>query len=190
MAVTSSLWTGVLLVAVLYAVMLYNGLVEVKHAVSKHWANIDVLLKQRYDELPKLIETCKQYQQFEASTLQRVTQARAQALDARLRQDVPALGQAEAALRTGLGQVFAVVERYPELHANESFQTLMSRITALENAIADRRELYNEAVNINNVRIEKFPDLVLARAFKFGPQSLLDFTDAEKADVDVKALFS
>lgn len=190
MSMTGSLWLGILLVAVLYAVMLYNGLVEVKHAVAKHWANIDVVLKQRYDELPKLIETCKQYQQFEAGTLQKVTQARAQAHDARLRQDVPALGQAEAALRAGLGQVFAVVERYPELRADEAFQTLMSRITALENAIADRRELYNEAVNINNVRIEKFPDAVLARAFGFGARPLLEFAEAEKADVDVKALFN
>jgi len=190
MSLSSFLWMGVLLVAALYAVLIYNGLVEVKHAVSKHWANIDVVLKQRYDELPKLVETCKQYQQFEAATLQKVTQARAQAHDARLRQDVPALGQAEAALRSSLGQVFAVVERYPELRANQAFQALMSRITALENAIADRRELYNEAVNINNVRIEKFPDALLARAFGFGPRPLLEFAAVEKADVDVKALFN
>jgi LemA protein len=181
---------GIVVVAAVYGVMIYNGLVQVKHAVAKAWANIDVLLKQRHDELPKLVETCKQYKQFEQETLQRVTEARARVQAARESQNIPALGQAEGALRMGLGQIFAVAEAYPELKANENFMQLQSRITALENTIADRRELYNEAVNINNVRIEQFPDTIIAGLFRFDEKPLLKFAKAEKADVDMKALFS
>ena len=109
---------------------------------------------------------------------------------ARERQDIGALGQAEGALRAGLGNIFAVAEAYPELKANENFMQLQNRITSLENGIADRRELYNEAVNINNVQIEVFPASILASMFNFGEKPLLEFTATEKADVDMKQLFS
>lgn len=190
MAISSLLLLGLIVVAVLYGVLLYNGLVQVKHAVAKAWANIDVLLKQRHDELPKLVEACKQYKQFEQETLQRVIEARSRVQAAREQQDVPALGAAEGMLRAGLGRLFAIAESYPELKANESFMQLQSRITALENAIADRRELYNESVNINNVKVEQFPDALVARLFNFEAKPLLEFASAEKADVDLKALFS
>jgi LemA protein len=108
---------------------------------------------------------------------------------ARENQDVAALGEAEGALRAGLGKIIATAESYPELRANESFMQLLGRISALENAIADRRELYNDAVNINNVRVEQFPDSIIAQAFGFGAKPLLEFAIAEKADVDIKALF-
>jgi LemA protein len=185
----SILFLGGVLILAAYAVMLYNGLVQVKHEVAKAWANIDVLLKQRHDELPKLIETCSQYKQFEQATLQRVVEARSQVHTAREHQDMPALGQAENALRAGVGQIFAVAESYPELKANESFMQLQGRITSLESAIADRRELYNDAANINNVRIEQFPDALIARMFDFPAKPLLEFSSVEKADVDVKKLF-
>jgi LemA protein len=190
MGLGSILFLGASIVVFVYGVMLYNGLVQVKHAVARAWANIDVLLKQRHDELPKLVETCKQYKQFEQDTLQRVVEARSRVQAARESQNVQALGQAEAALRAGVGQIFAVAEAYPELKTNESFMQLQSRITALENGIADRRELYNEAVNINNVRIEQFPDVIIAHAFNFESKPLLEFAAAEKADVDMKALFT
>jgi LemA protein len=173
-----------------YVISAYNRLVAVKHAVDKAWANIDVLLKQRHDELPKLVTVCKEYQQFEQSTLQQVIAARAQVQTSREQQDMAALGRAEGSLRSGLGQIFAVAEAYPELRANESFQQLQSRISQLENALADRREFYNEAVNINNVRIELFPDRLIAQRFNFGPRALLTFAAEEKTDVDLKALFS
>jgi LemA protein len=184
------IFLGIIAVLLVYAVSLYNHLVDVKHAVAKAWANIDVLLKQRHDELPKLVEVCKQYKQFEQSTLQKVIEARSQVHAARERQDIGALGQAEAALRAGLGGIFAVAEAYPELKANENFTQLQNRITSLENGIADRRELYNEAVNINNVQIEVFPASILAGMFNFGEKPLLEFSSAEKADVDMKQLFS
>jgi LemA protein len=180
----------VLLVLGAYGVMAYNGLVNVKHGVTKAWANIDVLLKQRHDEIPKLVEVCKQYRQFEQQTLERVIRARNMVQAAREQQDVGALGPAEAGLRASLGQLFAVAEAYPELKTNENFMQLQNRITQLENGIADRRELYNEAVNINNVRIEQFPDVLIARMFDFRAAKLLEFDAAETADVDVKALFN
>lgn len=175
---------------VLYGIMIYNNLVSLKHAVSKAWANIDVLLKQRHDELPKLVETCRQYMKFEQETLERVIQARSQVHSARESHDLRGLGQAEGALRLGLGNLFALAEDYPDLKANQTFQHLQARISSLENAIADRREFYNEAVNANNVRIEQFPDVVIANNFGFKAADLLEFSDGEKADVDMKALFS
>ncbi len=179
---------AVLLVA--WLVSLYNALVRLKHGVTKAWSNIDVLLKQRHDELPKLVETCKQYMQHERQTLEAVISARNAVSSAREQHDVGALGTAETGLRAGLGKLFALAENYPELKANESFKLLQQRISALENAIADRRELYNEAVNLNNVRIEQFPDVLIARRFNFIAAELLRFSDAEIADVDIKSLFS
>jgi LemA protein len=145
---------GILLVVLVYFISLYNNLVRLKNAVAQAWANIDVLLRQPHDELPKLVEVCKQYKQFEQETLQRVIAARSQVQAAREGGDVAALGRAEGALRAGLGSIFAVAEAYPELKANENFMQLQSRISGLENAIADRREFYNDAVNINNVAVE------------------------------------
>ena len=181
---------GIVAVLLFYGIGLYNHLVNVKHAVAKAWANIDVLIKQRHDELPKLVEVCKQYKQFEQATLQKVIEARSQVQAARQQQDIPALGQAEGMLRMGLGSIFAVAEAYPELKANEHFMQLQTRITSLENGIADRRELYNDSVNINNVQIEVFPASIVAKLFSFGEKPLLEFSTSEKADVDMKQLFS
>jgi LemA protein len=180
---------GTLLVIVVYATMLYNNLVQLKHNVAKAWANIDVLLKQRHDELPKLVETCKQYMKFEQETLQKVMEARSKVFAAREAQNIPELGQAEGTLRATLGHLFALAEAYPDLKTNQSFQQLQARISSLENAIADRREFYNESVNVNNVRIEQFPDTIIAGMFNFKQAHLLEFREAEKADVDMKQLF-
>ena len=180
----------VLAVLAIFGVFIFNQLVALKHNVGKAWSNIDILLKQRHDELPKLVETCKQYMQFEQETLEKVMRARSQVASARETQNIAALGQAENALRAGLGNLFAVAEAYPELKTNETFQHLQARITGLENAIADRREFYNESVNVNNVRVEQFPDTVIARLFGFRQFSLLRFAAEEKKDVDLKQLFS
>ena len=181
-------WAAVVVLA-LYVISIYNHLVRLKHNVSKAWSNIDVLLKQRHDEIPKLVETCKQYMKFEQETLEKVMQARSRVSEARQSQDVAGLGAAEGALRLGLGNLFAVAEDYPELRANENFQHLQSRISTLENTISDRREFYNESVNINNIGIEQFPDVVVARLFNFGARDLLEFEASEIADVSVKQLF-
>ncbi|TVT59819.1 MAG: LemA family protein [Sedimenticola thiotaurini] len=190
MEISSLITLGIIVAVAVYAVVIYNGLVTLKHGVTKAWANIDVLLKQRHDELPKLVETCKQYMQYEQETLERVMQARAAVSSAREQGDIGALGGAESQLRLGLGNLFAVAEAYPDLKANETFQHLQTRISGLENSIADRREYYNESVNNNNVRIEQFPDLILARMFNFKAAELLEFADEEKKDVDLKSLFN
>ncbi len=189
MAVSTFVTLGILVLVVGYAVSLYNNLVGLKHRVSQAWSNIDVLLKQRHDELPKLVETCKQYMSYEQETLEKVIRARSSVANAAQQQDMDALGQAETALRAGLGRLFALAEAYPELKANTSFQHLQARISDLENGIADRRELYNDAVNLNNIRIEQFPDILIARFFNFGPFKLLQFSEEETADVDMKSLF-
>ncbi len=181
---------GILIVVAVYAVTIYNSLVQIKHNVAKAWANIDVLLKQRHDELPKLVETCKQYMKFEQDTLARVIEARSKVFSAREAQNIPALGPAEGGLRAAVGSLFALAESYPELKANQTFQQLQTRISSLENSIADRREFYNESVNVNNVRIEQFPDVIIARLLNFREAQLLEFTEEEKKDVDVKQLFN
>ena len=178
-----------LAIVFVYGVMLYNSLVDIKHSVSQAWSNIDILLKQRHDELPKLVETCKQSMGFEQETLKQVIAARSQVSNAREAGNIGALGAAENMLRMGLGNLFAVAEDYPELKASEKFRHLQARISGLENSIADRREYYNEAVKINNVRIEQFPDVIIANWFKFKPRDLLEFSDADKQDINIGKLF-
>lgn len=189
MDIASWVLIGLLVLAFLLAIGIYNGLVTLKHSVAKHFSNIDVLLRQRHDELPKLVESCKRYMTHERETLQAVTDARSQVSQARQQGDVSRLGMAETALRAGLGQLFAVVENYPELKADSSFQHLQHRISELERSIADRREIYNESVNLLNVRIEQFPDVILARFFGFKPATLLEFRQEQLRDPDLKQLF-
>jgi LemA protein len=179
----------VLALTAVFGIFIFNQLVALKHNVGKAWSNVDILLKQRHDELPKLVETCRQYMQFEQETLEKVMRARNQVSSAREAHNITALGQAESALRTGLGNLFAVAEAYPELKTNETFRHLQARISGLENAIADRREFYNDSVNVNNVRVEQFPDTVVARLFGFRQFPLLRFAAEEKKDVDLKQLF-
>lgn len=189
-----SLFLLVLLVAVIavvvWGISLYNALVALKHGVTRAWSDIDVLLVQRHAELPKLVEACRQHQAFERQTLESVVAARGRVQAAREKGDVAALGAAETALRGGLGQIFAVAEAYPELRADASFATLMERVSVLEDGISDRRETYNEAVNIHNVRIEQFPGSLIAGMFAFPPRRLLQFTEGEKRDPDLKQLFA
>jgi len=189
MSMAGIVFVGSLVVLFLYVVVIYNRLVNLKHDTAKAWSNIDVLLKQRHDELPKLVETCKQYMRHERETLERVMLARAKVFSASEKGNVGALGAAEGQLRQGLMTLFANAEAYPELKADLSFRNLEDRISGLENAIADRREYYNEVVNNNNIRLEEFPDIIVARLFAFKPFELLEFSEDEKADVDVKALF-
>lgn len=179
----------VIVVIALYVVAIYNNLVRLKHTVGKAWSNIDVALKQRHDELPKLVAVCKEYMQYEQETLERVVRARSEVFSAQGSGDVARLGKAETALRAGLDKLFALAENYPDLKANQSFQQLSQRISHLEDTIADRRELYNDSANLNNIRIEQVPDVIIARLFAFKPFDLLEFEDA-RADVDVAGLFA
>ncbi len=184
------IFLALIAVVAAYLIMLYNNLVQLKHNIGRAWSNIDILLKQRHDELPKLVETCRHYMQFEQETLEKVMQARAGVASARETRNIGALGAAETALRSGLGALFATVEAYPDLKASEHFQHLIARITELENSIADRREFYNESVNLNNVRIEQFPDVIIAHLFGFRPAQLLQFTAEDRQDPSLSPLFA
>ena len=181
---------ALLIAAAIYLVNGCNGLVGLREAVKTAWANIDVLLKQRHHEIPKLVDACKCYMQFEQETLEKVMRARSAVIQASGQGNVAAVGAAEQQLRVGLGQLFAVAENYPQLKSDESFRHLQTRITGLEESIADRRELYNDQVNLNNIRVKVFPDVLIANAFGFGPAQLLEFGAEEKRDVDVGALFA
>ena len=173
-----------------YLVGIYNGLVRVRAAVKLAWSNIDVLLVQRHDEIPKLVELCKQYMQYEPDALERIMRARAGVDAARSSRNLNTLGSAERDLRNGLTGLYAVAENYPQLKASEPFLHLQERISGLETALADRREVYNDAVNTNNIRREAFPDVLVAGMGDFPAAKLLMFQADERADVDLKAAFS
>lgn len=173
-----------------YLIGVYNGLVRISAAVKLAWSNIDVLLIQRHDEIPKLVEVCKQYMQYEGGTLERVMKARSGVDAARTSGNLNSLGVAEHEMRAGLNGLYAVAEGYPDLKANEAFRQLQTRVSGLETAIADRREVYNDAATANNIRIRSFPDSLIASMGDFPPAQLLHFQNEEKADVDLKALFA
>lgn len=181
-----------LLIAVLagYVIMAYNRLVRLKHNVKAAWSNIDVLLKQRHDELPKLVTTCREYMKFEQETLEKVVNARSQVSNAMQSGNMAELGVAESMLHNTLGRLFALTENYPELKANESFARLQSRITTLENSIADRREYHNDTVNINNIVVEEFPTNIVAGKFKFTQAELFEVSEEELVDVVLEKLFA
>jgi len=165
-----------------YVVMIFNGLVALKNDVAKAWANIDILLKQRHDELPNLVEVCKGYMNHERETLERVTQARSQYQQA---VSVDQKAQADQGTTSALRILFAVAENYPQLKANENFLKLQNRITELESEIADRREFYNDSVNTFNTRIQQMPDTFIAAFMNAKPQPFFKVEEAEKTTVPV-----
>jgi len=164
----------------IYLTTIYNGLVAIKNDIDKAWANIDVMLKQRHDELSKLLDVTKGYANFESGTLIKVTQARNQYQQA-VTFDQKA--QADQSMTSALRGFFAVAESYPDLKANSNFQTLEQRISSLENQIADRREFYNDSVNTFNIRIQQVPDTFVAAFMRLTPRTMLKVDEADKADV-------
>jgi LemA protein len=169
--------------ALVYTVILYNGLVRLKNNNDRALANIDVLLKQRHDEIPNLVETVKGYMQHEQQTLLAVTQARAASMNAAsIRQKATADLRMTGALR-GL---FAVAENYPQLKANENFLKLQNRITELEERIADRREFFNDDVNTYNTRIGQIPEVFVASFMNLKPRAMFKVSDEDRRQVEVK----
>lgn len=182
-----TLLVGVLLVfgivsIMVYGVGLYNTLVRLSNNIDKAWSNIDVILKQRHDELPKLVQVCNSYMTHERETLERVTNARS-AYGRSTSVDDKA--KAENQLTSALGRLFAVAEQYPALKANQDFLTLQQRISALENTIADRREFYNDSVNLYNIRIEQIPALWVAQQTGYRARPLLTVAESDRADVEL-----
>lgn len=167
---------------ILYFVGLYNKLVAFKNNIDRSFSNIDVLLKQRHDELPKLIETCKGYMQYEQKTLQAVTEART----AFMRANTPAdKAQADNLVSGALKSLFAVAEKYPDLKANTNFMQLQGRITDLETKIAAQRGAYNEDVNTFNIRIAQIPASLVAGFMGLQPHALFQVAEADREDVKV-----
>jgi LemA protein len=166
-----------------YTVMLYNELVRLRNDNDRAWANIDVLLKQRHDEIPNLVETVKGYMQHEQQTLLAVTQARAASMNAA---SIGQKAQADLAMTGALRSLFAVAENYPQLKANQNFLKLQNRITELEDHIADRREFFNDDVNTYNTRIGQIPFVFVASFMSLKPRSMFRVSDEDRKLVEVK----
>ena len=163
-----------------YAVSLYNTLVRLSNNIDKAWSNIDVILKQRHDELPKLVDVCNSYMKHERETLEGVTAARSAYSRST---SVDEKAKAENQLTRALGKLFAVAEQYPDLKANQEFLTVQQRISALESTIADRREFYNETVNVYNILIEQIPALWVAEQIGYKARPLLTVASSDREDV-------
>jgi LemA protein len=176
--------TVVLFVAggAIYAVILYNELIHLKVENDRAFANIDVLLKQRQDEVPNLVASVKGYMDHERQTLEAVTLARTASIGAA---SIPQKAQADLRLTGALHTLFAVAERYPNLKANRNFLALQKRISELEERIADRREFFNDDVASYNTRIAQVPEVVLARQMKLRPRQLFQVSEQER-QVEVK----
>ncbi len=169
--------------AFVYTVILYNGLVRLRNENDRAWANIDVLLKQRHDEIPNLVETVKGYMQHEQQTLLAVTQARAASMNAA---SISQKALADLQLMSALRGLFAVAENYPQLKANENFLKLQNRISELEERIADRREFFNDDVNTYNTRIAQIPDVFLANFMGLKPRQMFQVSHNDRRQVEVK----
>jgi LemA protein len=166
----------------IYTVILYNGLVRLRNENDRSWANIDVLLKQRHDEVPNLVETVKAYMQHEQQTLLAVTQARAASMNA------ASIGQkavADLKMASALHGLFAVAENYPQLKANQNFLKLQNRISELEERIADRREFFNDDVNSYNTRIAQIPDVFVAGFMNLKPRAFFKVSEEDRKLVEV-----
>jgi len=166
-----------------YAVILYNGLVRLRNENDRAWANIDVLLKQRHDEIPNLVETVKGYMQHEQQTLQALAQARAASMNAA---SINQKAVADLKLTGALRGLFAVAENYPQLKANENFLKLQNRISELEERIADRREFFNDDVNTYNTRIGQIPDVFVASFLSLKPRTFFKVSDEDRKQLEVK----
>jgi len=167
-----------------FLVSRYNSLVQVQENVDQAWANIEVTLKQRAEELPKLIDTATHFLGQEREILNEITEARTAVQEA---EGPRAEAEADQQLRGALGSLFAVAEDYPELRSSEQFQQLQKQISSLEGQIADRRELYNESATIYNARIRQIPDLLFALVLEMEPRELFEAEEAEMENVDVGA---
>ena len=177
------LWTAsigfVIVGSVGYFLSLYNGLVETKNNVGRAWANVDVLLKQRHDELPKLVKTCETYMQHERAIFDKLSEARSALQAAR---SVAQRAEAEGMIGRALGSIMAVAENYPDLKADQGFRALQQRISELENQLADRREFYNDVVTLFNTRLEQIPDSWVAQGMQLQHAELFKVSEQDRED--------
>ncbi len=174
----------VAVVFILGLIVLYNGLVTAKNRTEEAWSDIDVQLKRRYDLIPNLINTVKGYAAHESGVLERVTEARTQAMQAG---NVDAHAEAENMLSSTLKSLFAVAENYPDLKANQNFLELQQELSDTENKIMASRRFYNSSVMDLNTKVESFPTNIFASLFGFGKKSFFELTEeAAKEPVAVQ----
>ncbi len=172
-----------LIILVFYFLSIYNSLIALKNNIDKSWSNIDVLLVQRNAELTKLVDAVKGYMKHEKTLLTDITKLRASVANA----NGPAAKSVASDLLSGaLGKLFAVAENYPQLRASENFHQLQDRVSGLENAIADRREFYNDSVNTYNIRIQQIPDTFIAGMMKLTQRELFKSAPGTAEDVKLK----
>jgi len=165
-----------------YFVGIYNNLVALKNAIDRSFADIDVILKQRHDELPKLVDICKGYMQYEQKTLQAVTDART----SYMRATTPAeKAQADGMVSGALKTLLAVAENYPDLKADANFMQLQGRITDLEEKIATQRSRFNGDANVFNIRIAQIPANFVAGFMGLQPHALFQAAEADREDVKI-----
>ncbi|MBS3175480.1 LemA family protein [Candidatus Woesearchaeota archaeon] len=166
-----------LTILIIYIIIIFNSLISLKNNISKSWSNIDVLLKQRSEEIPNLVETVKGYMKHEKSLLLEITKERTSLINS---SSLSEKAKVDNAISSSLKTIFAVSEKYPKLRANENFLKLQNRITGLENELSDRREFYNDSVTIYNTRIQSFPDLFIAKVFNFNAKELFRVLEEER----------
>lgn len=169
---------GLIIIGIISSfITMYNRLVMLKNNVSKSFANIDVLLKQRADEIPNLVKVVKESERFESGLLDKLTRLRTQYLGAT---DIDEKVQINNELEKALKSVIAVSENYPDLKTSSAFIQLQKRVSELEDNIADRREFYNESVNMYNIGIAEFPAVLLAKMIGYKEKSMLYISEEEK----------
>ncbi len=164
----------ILLACVLWAIIIYNLLVRDKNRVLAAWSDIDVQLKRRHDLIPKLVDAVKQYASYESSTLHALTELRTQSLSL---SDIAKKSEVESQLGDKLHNLIAIAEDYPDLKASRSFLDLQKNLTDVEQHIQFARRYYNGAVRNLNIRIDSFPDMFIARWFRFRPAQFFDFDE-------------
>jgi LemA protein len=198
MGIGGWLFLAVVVVLVVWATAVYNGLVILRNRFGNAFSQIDVQLKRRYDLIPNLVETAKGYMAHERQTLDGVIAARAGAVQAAQRaagapggvEVMRGLAQAEVGLAGALGRLFAVVEAYPQLKANENMLALQEELTSTENRIAFARQGYNDAIMEYNIRRERFPGSALASLFAFTPAEPLQATGSPEERRTPRVSFS
>jgi LemA protein len=171
---------GILAVVAVAVIAIYNGLVRLRNEVRNAWSQIDVQLKRRHDLIPNLVETVKGYMTHERETLQNITEARSRAVQAT---GVAQQAQAEGALTRALGQLYVVVENYPDLKANQNFLALQEELTSTENKIGFARQFYNDRTMTYNTKIESFPSNIVAGLFNFEKAEFFEIEDAAEREV-------
>jgi LemA protein len=172
---------GVIFLAVMLG---YNGLVQLRNRVRNAWSQIDVQLKRRYDLIPNLVETAKGYMQYEKEVLENVTRARSMAMQT---QGTAEQAKAENVLSQALKSLFAVVEKYPDLKANQNMMALQEELTSTENRISFARQHFNDQVMTLNTSIESFPTNIIAGMFSFKKEEFFEVAQAvEREPVKVK----